>query len=103
MRTFAFLLCLAPLCADAFVAGGSNLPMYQYPDFNEFTPTKSYGNNRYDAERYRNETREYVRKAEEYMKNAENDARRAIEAAEEARDKANEAVEEFNRWVQYGS
>lgn len=26
MRTFAFLLCLAPLCADAFVAGGSNLP-----------------------------------------------------------------------------
>ncbi|BBF23429.1 hypothetical protein [Sutterella megalosphaeroides] len=102
MRTFALLLCLAPLCAQAYVAGGSNLPGYYYPEFSEFPPSKPYGNNRYEAERYRNEVEEYVRKAEEYMENAEYDARRAIEAAEEARDKANRAVEEYNNWVQNG-
>lgn len=30
MRTIALLLCLAPLCANAFVVGGSNLPTAFY-------------------------------------------------------------------------
>lgn len=102
MRTFAFLLCLAPLCANAFVVGGSNLPTAFYPEFNEFPPSKPYGNDPYDAERYRDEVEEYVRKAQDYMENAQNDARRAIEAAEAARDKANNAVEEYNSWARYG-
>lgn len=94
MRTIALLLCLAPLCAPAYA--------YYSEDFNEYPPSKPYGNDPYEAEQYRNEVEAYVRRAKEFIEEAESDARQAIEAAEEARDKANRAIEEYNDWVNYG-
>ena len=100
------LIALAALIVSssscAYVYGGSNLPMGDYPQFNEWTPSKPYGADAYAAENYRREVEEYVENARKYIQNVDRDIEDAREKADEAARKANDVVDEYNNWVRNG-
>lgn len=86
-------------CSFAYVIGGSNLSLSQYPEFDAYPPQEPYSRDRFDFDNYRSEVEEYVRKAKEYVENGSNDIKRISEAQDEAIQKANQAVERFNEWA----
>lgn len=88
-----------PALSAAYVVGGSNLPLNQYPEFDAFPPSAPYSHEEWEFQRYRDEVESYVREAQEYVENAANDQKRAAEAADDAIQKANQAIEEFNSWA----
>lgn len=96
-----FVLCLCS-AGMGYVYGGSNLTLSRYPEFSALRPSKPYGKNRYDAERYQNDVISYRRQAQEYLNNAENDVKRINEAVNDTVEQVNSVVNEYNYWVNSG-
>ena len=102
LKKIATLTLMLPSLSFAFVYGGSNIPLGDYPKFTESPPYAPYLRDEREFESYRYEVQRYVERAKEYVENARHDQKRAQESAEEAIEKANRAVEEFNNWARRG-
>lgn len=99
LKKAAALALLLPTLSFAYVVGGSNLPLREYPKFDEYPPWEPMHRDRRSFDEYRSEVERYVQNAQEYVDNARNDQKRAQEAAEEAIKKANRAIDDFNNWA----
>ncbi|ODN41686.1 hypothetical protein [Piscirickettsia litoralis] len=92
------LLLAQPSCA--YVYGGSNFSLGQYPEvdcgFKPIKPQKPYYHDSYAIQAYNNEVmqynydiQQYISCVKEYLENAKNDIQRIQDEMQEAIDKAN--------------
>lgn len=93
---FASLLSAATE-AHSIVLGGSNLPLFGYPDHSCYKPSKPYKPYRFynqyeidsynmEVDNYNSELERYLSCIEEYLENAKNDIKRIKEKMEEVVD-----------------
>jgi hypothetical protein len=95
------VVAVAPLTAQAFVIGGSNLPMFGYPapactkpmskpikpyEFSDEGAVDEYNS---EVDEYNSRLSTYTSCIREYVDNANNDIKRIREKAQEAIDEAN--------------
>lgn len=101
MLSILILLCSVSV-AFGYVVGSSNLPLSQYPAFDEFgglRPRKPFTRNQFDDDQYRRDVQRYVQEAQDYVEAANYDVQRVIQAKQEAIAKANEVINEYNNYV----
>ena len=106
MKKIAILSVLILLCsvsvAFGYVVGNSNLPIGQYPGFDEYDnmkPRRPFNHNQFDDDQYRRDVQRYVQEAQDYVEAANYDIQRIVQAKQEAVAKANEAVNEYNNYI----
>ena len=106
MKKVAILSVIILLCsvsvAFGYVVGNSNLPIGQYPGFDEYgtmRPRKPFSHNQFDDDQYRRNVQMYVQEAQQYVEAANYDIQRIVEAKQNAIADANEVINEYNNYV----
>lgn len=82
----------ASFSSFAFVMGGSNLPLSQYPSFTSYYSTYNISRNELEQLRW---------DVERYIENGNNDIKRIQEAQRKAIQEYNDAVQAYNMSQQY--
>ena len=75
--------------ADAYVIGGSNLSLEEYPSPTCSKPTKPFDlSDQFSVDEYNSEIETYIQCVREYVDNGNNDIKRIREAQQDAIDEA---------------